>query len=221
MKQFILLILLCLPLSALAQSEWQRPLTPSERQEKAKREKAPKTTTEAPNEKDAPYIGAGVVPEVDGRVVFTLDTDVPGRTAESIYRTVYAALDSLSMAEEQIESSIVLFNETEHAIVGKYNEWLTFSSHALSLDRTRFKYTVFARCTDQHLHLTLERLSYAYEERRDTPLLVSAEDWITDAKAVNKKGTALRVAQRKFRRCTVDRVNSLFGTIRQALGQSK
>lgn len=244
MKQFLLYILLCLPVTSVAQSEWHRAMTPEERLAEAKREEAaakkaikdarraekaarrqakttgqpivePTETTEAAvNAKDAPYIGKDIVPEVDGKVVFTFDENIKGWTADSIYQKAYWYLDSLSTADEQIESSIVAYNEGEHVVAARYNEWLTFSKNILSIDRTRLKYTIIAQCSDEHLHLTIERLSYAYEERRDTPMYVTAEEWITDEKAVNKKGTALRHAPAKFRRSTVDRVNELFKGLR-------
>lgn len=271
MNKFLLLIILCFPITCMAQSEWQRPLTPAERLEKAKREEAAakkaikdakraekaarrqakkakkettqpetlptdtttyvapipsvarKTTPIAPeniNTKDAPYIGDGIVPEIEGKVIFTLNEDVREKSSSSIYSAVYSFLDSLSTAKEQIESSIVLYNENEHVVVAKFNEWLTFSNNAFSLDRTRFMYTIIARCTENHLTVTMERISYAYEENRGDGLHVKAEDWITDKYAVNKKGTRLQTASGKFRRCTIDRKNEIFAQLKKAINLS-
>lgn len=274
MRKILLYILLVMPLACAAQSTWERPLTPKERLEQAKKEqdeakkamkaakraerearknarksrqegtgtphatdtitangwstvsqpsqKKPESTSPAPavREKDAPYVGEGVVPEVDGKIVFSCDVDLPGRTAQQVYEATYAFLDSLSHEEEQIESGIVLFNRDEHAVVAKYCEWLTFSESFLSLDRTKFKYTMIANCSDGHLHLSMERLSYAYEESNPKGgLHVTAEEWISDKKAVNKKRTRLYPGPAKFRRKTVDRKNQIFNEIVSFLKQ--
>lgn len=167
--------------------------------------------------KDAKYLAEGAVPEENGKVVFSKDIVANGVSAQEIYEKVYTFLDSISKTKDQIESGIVLFNKKEHIIAAKFDEWLTFMASALSLDRSEFKYTAIAKCSDELLHISIERISYAYESGQNNSLHVTAEEWITDKMAVNKKRTKLYPVSAKFRRKTIDRVQSLFDGLSQAL----
>ena len=171
-----------------------------------------------PNSEDYKYLKPGAMPEQDGKVVFTLDLDVPALSAQQVYDRMYVALDTIANQECQIQderskSGVVLVNKKEHSIVAQYHEWMTFKKNFVVLDRTRFNYTVIAKCTDGHLHLTLERMTFLYEQGRPTEMRTSAEEWISDKEAINKKGTKLLPGSAKFRRSTIDRKDELFELI--------
>lgn len=171
-----------------------------------------------PNSEDYKYLKPGAMPEQDGKVVFTLDLDVPALSAQQVYDRMYVALDTIANQECQIQderskSGVVLVNKKEHSIVAQYHEWMTFKKNYVVLDRTRFNYTVIAKCTDGHLHLTLERMTFLYEQGRPTEMRTSAEEWISDKEAINKKGTKLLPGSAKFRRSTIDRKDELFELI--------
>lgn len=168
----------------------------------------------SPELPDYKYLVPGAVPQdKDGKVVFTLDLDLPGLTAGEVYDRTSAALDSIAAQPDNISGGIALVNKKEHSIAAQYTEWLTFKKNFISLDRTKFKYMMLAGCTDGHLHVTLERIIYSYEENRQTGMRISAEDWIADNVAINKKGTKLLAGSAKFRRATIDRKDDLFATI--------
>lgn len=217
MKQLLFLLFMMSPLLCAAQNEWELPTTGNAAKEQKKETAATdKNAGESPllaNVKDWEYIKEGAVPEVDGKVVFTSDADIPGKSAQQIYDLAYAALDSLAHSESQIQSGIALVNRKSHIIAARYQEWLEFSRAFLSLDRTKFSYTVIATCTDNHLHLTLERIAYNYEEGRQTGFKTTAEKWITDKVAVNKKRTKLVPGIAKFRKKTIDRQKEIFSYI--------
>lgn len=171
-----------------------------------------------PNSEDYKYLKPGAMPEQDGKVVFTLDLDVPALSAQQVYDRMYVALDTIANQECQIQderskSGVVMVNKKEHSIVAQYHEWMTFKKNFVVLDRTRFNYTVIAKCTDGHLHLTLERMTFLYEQGRPTEMRTSAEEWISDKEAINKKGTKLLPGSAKFRRSTIDRKDELFELI--------
>lgn len=195
---------------AEAQSEWEVPVD-NQTKTVVKQEVKKKTKhVEKVDSADLPYL-EGAVPEIDGKVVFTLDRDVPGMSADSIYNRVYAYMEMLIRQPNQHDiSRIALVNKSRHIIAARMKEDLVFSSSFLSLDRTVFNYMLIATCTDQHLHLTMDRLSYEYEMDRSTGFSETAEELITDKKAVNKKGTKLVRGVAKFRRKTIDRKNSIF-----------
>ncbi len=269
MKKLFFTIMLFLPLTALAQSEWEAVPTQNKveearkaaeeakaaakaakkaakeaaRAEKEARKQAAKAgnkTADAaqqadgkqiaatklvparhaldPNSEDYKYLKPGAMPEQNGNVVFTLDLDVPALSAQQVYDRMYVALDTIANQECQIQderskNGVVLVNKKEHSIVAQYHEWMTFKKNFVVLDRTRFNYTVIAKCTDGHLHLTLERMTFLYEQGRPTEMRTSAEEWISDKEAINKKGTKLLPGSAKFRRSTIDRKDELFELI--------
>ena len=163
------------------------------------------------------YVQPGVVPENDGKVVFTLDIDVPGKDAQQIYDKMYAMLDDLAKGENQKSSGIVLINKEKHVIAAKYSEWLVFTKNFFVLDRTEFNYTIIATCSDNHLNMTLERISYIYEENRDTGFKLPAEKVIADEYALNKKKTKLVPLYAKFRKKTIDRKDIIFKEVKDRL----
>ena len=206
MKKLIVLMMLALPMSVIAQNVWEKPK--EEKVEKAEKVKKPN--------KDEKYL-RGAVPIVDGDVQWTLDVDVPGKSAQEIYDKMFKTLTDLTKSEGQLEgSAVTLVNKQDHIVVANVREWLLFSSSLLSLDRTKFNYTLIARCSDGHLNMTMNRISYKYDEER-TNQVYKAEEWISDDAAVNKKNTKLYRGSAKFRRKTIDRKDQIFETIRNVL----
>jgi colicin import membrane protein len=137
--------------------------------------------------------------------------------AEEIYDKTYAALDTLAHSENQIQSGIAIVNRKQHIIAARYTEWLEFSRSFISVDRTKFNYTIIAKCADGKLHVTLERISYSYDEGRPSAMHTTADKWINDKNAVNKKRTKLLIGPAKFRRKTIDRKDQIFTFIKEAL----
>lgn len=220
MKKLIVAILACLPLVGMAQNNvWEIPDEQPQAQKLVKKQKVVKE-----KEQENPKYLAGAVPEVDDRVVFTLDKDVPGMSADSIYNKVYRVMQNIVNESKSNdltpESRIAAVNKSEHSIAARINEWLVFSSNFISLDRTEMTYTLVAHATDGHINMTMERINYAYETHRNNHegLRVKAEEWISDKEALNKAGTKLRKMSGKFRRKTIDRKDNIFGRVSKALG---
>ena len=80
MKKLFILSLLFLPVISMAQSQWEAPQKTESQQRKSLFEKDKSATN--------PKYLAGAVPEVDGKVTFTLDLDLPGKDAQQIYDIV-------------------------------------------------------------------------------------------------------------------------------------
>ena len=226
MKKTLIALMMCSPIVCAAQSEWEAPTTAAKEtkaQSKTTKQAANAASAATPSDaaamniKDWKYIKEGAVPEVDGKIVFARDIAIDGKDAQQIYDRTYVALDSLTNDKNQINSSIALINRKEHSIVARCQEWLEFNRSFLALDRTKFSYVVVARCTDGHLNLSLERLAYNYEEGRATELKTTAEKWIADKYAVNKKRTKLTPGSAKFRKKTIDRANEIFKQIETAV----
>lgn len=208
MKKLVTILMMAMPLAAMAQNVWEKPKEES-------LEKTAKVVTVKEN-KDEKYL-RGAVPIVNGDVCWTLDVDVPGKSAQEIYDKMFKTLTDLTKSEGQLEGSAVsLVNKQDHIIVASVREWLLFSSNFISLDRTKFYYTLVARCSDGHLNMTMDRISYKYEEERNKQVY-KAEEWISDDNAVNKKNTKLYRGSAKFRRKTIDRKDQIFETVKNVL----
>lgn len=163
------------------------------------------------------YLQKGVVPEVNGQVMWTETINIPGATANELYDKAFAYLTALTQGTNQLDGSkVALVNKGEHSIVATVREKLVFSSSFLSLDYTQFNYVLQATCRDGQATLTMNRLTYRYDVQGNVSDF-TAEQWITDKYAVNKKHTRLLPVSGKFRRATVDRKNSVVEGFAQAL----
>ena len=216
MKKTIIAIMLLCPTLSFAQNTWEVPTQKTEVRDTTKR----KALFETKKKVEDPKYLSGAVPVVDGKVTFTLDMDVKGKTAQEIYDILYGVLDNMTKEEKQFkESKIAIVNKGEHTIAARYKEWLVFRNSALSLDRTVFNYTIIAQATDGHVNVKLFRISYQYELERgiNDGIEVVAEEWITDEQGLNKKKDKLAKYSGKFRKKTIDRKDNIFETITNAL----
>ena len=203
MKKFFISLLLALPMFASAQNTWEMP----EEDETIEQEKV---------NPDAKYL-AGAVPVVDGKVVFSTTLEAPGKSADEIYNIILKYMLRMTREKNQFETSQVAIQDSvKHFIAGSYQEWLVFKNAGLSLDRTRFKYTLMAQCDDGKAEITLSRITYLYEEQRNQQHY-TAEEWITDENALRKSKQKLLPMSGKFRRKTVDRKNFLFNKLQTLL----
>ncbi len=167
---------------------------------------------------DAKYLDGAVPVDKDGRVEWTMDIDLPGKSADQIYDITYKFCDKLTSGSDQITGSrIALVNKKEHTVVAVVKEWMIFQNAFLALDRTQFDYTLIAKCSDGHLSLSMSRISYDYEKDRPTGFSVNAEEWITDKYGMNRKHTNVSKMSGKFRMKTIDRKNDLFKILSDAL----
>ncbi len=212
MKRLVMLLLSAAVCGlANAQNEW-------EEMDKTQEEKE-KVAVAAVNP-DAKYL-AGAVPVVDGRVVFSTVIEAPGKSASQIYSTMKSYMDRMTRLPNQLEhSTLAIANSSKNLLCGNYQEWLVFKNNALSLDRTRFYYTVIANCYDGRVEVKMTRIYYLYEEERD-PQSYKAEEWIDDKNALNKKKDKLLRGNAKFRRKTIDRKDYLFGKFDEILNGKK
>lgn len=204
MKKFIIAMMIALPMAATAQNTWEMP---------EEEEVAEKTVKVNP---DAKYL-AGAVPTVDGKVVFSTTVNAPGKSANEIYSILKKYMLRMTKEKNQFETSCLSIQDSvNHMLAGVYQEWLVFKSSGLSLDRTRFKYTLIAQCEDGKADITISRISYLYEEERN-PQKYTAEEWITDENALRKSKQKLLPISGKFRRKTVDRKDYLFNKMQSLL----
>lgn len=194
-----------------SKQSWTQPVAPapSASSAKAKKEEKGKDMSK--------YTAEGAVPEVNGKVEWTTQISAPGLSAAQIYERLLAAQTQLTQGEDEIKGSqVALVNEQNHSIVTTVREWLTFSSSFLSLDRADCSYVLETQCYDGGATVKMSRIKYAYTTQSSTEYY-TAEEWITDEMAVNKKHTRLYRISGKFRRATIDRKDAVFNYLAESV----
>lgn len=168
------------------------------------------------NEKDDSQYLIGAVPEVDGKVIFSKEFSIPGMSQEEIYNRVLKWMDARLKKNENI-SRVVFSDKDKGQIVGTGDEWIVFSSSALSLDRTKILYQLTATCLPEKCVLEVEKIRFNYREGKEK---YTAEEWIVDKYALNKAQDKLVRGLAKWRRKTVDFADDLAQGVAEALSAS-
>lgn len=192
MKKLLFILLACLPLLGMAKDK--------------------------KDNSDPKYL-AGAITLEDGKVTFTHDIKAPSLSKEQLYQQMLDWANERFKPEDKLQSRVVYTNEQEGDIAASAEEYIVFSSSALSLDRTRIYYQYLIHVDNGICHMTMTRIRYWYDENRDGGQKYTAEEWITDDMALNKKKTKLAPICGKFRRETIDLKDQLFQSATDALGQ--
>ena len=205
MKKILITLLMALPLVAAAQDNtWERI----------------ETSIDDKANPDAKYLVIGAVPEVDGKVCWQTVINAPGKTAQQIYDVLLAQLNKMVKEENQLmeRSKVAIQNQTNCQLGATFHEWLVFKNTALNLDQTVLNFQLLINCSDGKADVQMTRISYDYELERD-PTHYTAEEWISDKYAVNKKRTKLYKLSGKFRRKTIDRKDYIFNKFTALLNE--
>ncbi|NYI49932.1 DUF4468 domain-containing protein [Macellibacteroides fermentans] len=156
-------------------------------------------------QKEEHYL-AGAVPEVDGKVVFSKTIKAPSLSQEQLYEAMLSWAGDYYNGEK---NRVVYQKPEEGAIACLGNEYIVFSSSALSLDRTTINYLMRIVCVDQRCDLEISGIRYEYNvSYQKQPEKYVAEEWITDKIAL-RNNKLLRVPG-KFRKGTIDLIDKLF-----------
>ena len=198
-------MLMAMPLLATAQDNtWERIET---------------ATAESTNP-DAKYLAENAVPMVDGKVCWKTTINAPGKSAQQVYDILQTQLNKMVKEENQLfeRSKVAIQDQAKHQLGATFHEWLVFKNTALSLDRTVLNFQLIVDCSDGKADVQITRVSYDYELERD-PTHYTAEEWISDKYAVNKKRTKLLKLSAKFRRKTIDRKDFIFNKFTALLNE--
>lgn len=191
---------------------WVVPTTTEEVEEK----KVEKTAEGVVLKEDPKYLAGAIQLNAEGKVEFVLDTQASGKSADEIYNIVFQYMSKLIKNEQNINSRIALVNrnnKNEQIIACIMDEWFVFNQSFISLDRSETKYQLVATISDNHLHLSMTRIVFNYEEGRSTGFKEPAENVITDKYALTKKKNDLAKIYGKFRRGTIDRKDQIFNDL--------
>lgn len=191
---------------------WIVPTVTEEIEEK----KVEKTAEGVVLKEDPKYLAGAIQLNAEGKVEFVLDTQANGKSADEIYNIVFQYMSKLIKNEQNINSRIPLVNrnnKNEQIIACIMDEWFVFNQSFISLDRSETKYQLVATISDNHLHLSMTRIVFNYEEGRSTGFKEPAENVITDKYALTKKKNDLAKIYGKFRRGTIDRKDQIFNDL--------
>lgn len=191
---------------------WVVPTVTEEVEEK----KVEKTAEGVVLKEDPKYLAGAIQLNAEGKVEFVLDTQASGKSADEIYNIVFQYMSKLIKNEQNINSRIALVNrnnKNEQIIACIMDEWFVFNQSFISLDRSETKYQLVATISDNHLHLSMTRIVFNYEEGRSTGFKEPAENVITDKYALTKKKNDLAKIYGKFRRGTIDRKDQIFNDL--------
>ena len=204
MKKILIALLTVMPLLASAQDNtWER----IEVEEKSK------------DNPDAKYLVPNAVPEVDGMVKWQTTLTAEGKTADQIYDILLKQLTKMVSEPNQIANSAVILQDREkHELGAVFHEWLVFKDNVFNLDRTHFNFQLHVSITDGKADVSLDHITYDYDLERK-PQHYTAEEWITDKYAVNKKHTKLYPISSKFRRKTIDRKDFIFNKFNSLINE--
>lgn len=184
--------------------------------EEVEEKKVEKTAEGVVLKEDPKYLAGAIQLNAEGKVEFVLDTQASGKSADEIYNIVFQYMSKLIKNEQNINSRIALVNrnnKNEQIIACIMDEWFVFNQSFISLDRTETKYQLVATISDNHLHLSMTRIVFNYEEGRSTGFKEPAENVITDKYALTKKKNDLAKIYGKFRRGTIDRKDQIFNNL--------
>ncbi len=171
---------------------------------------------------DSKYL-AGAVPEEDGMIVFKKTFRVPDKTEQQIHDVLYSWADALVNKSIPAPGNYArVMEDSSDSIVARVCEWMVFKKKALYLDRARFRYQMTISIEGDKVTIAAYSLYYYYGEdpnNEENNQLIKAEEWISDAEALNKAGTKLYPKSGKFRRLTVDYMADLFESAMDAFEQ--
>ena len=171
---------------------------------------------QAQEDKDARYL-AGAVPEVDGKVIFSRQYRIPGMSQDEIHARLLRWMTQ-RLKDNGNDSRVLYSNPERGQLVGTGDEWIVFTSNALSLDRTRILYQLTAITRPEQCDFRIEKIRFVYREGEER---YTAEEWITDKYALNKSKTKLIRGLAKWRRKTVDFMDQYFQQVAEALSAAE
>ena len=160
----------------------------------------------------------GAITFKDEKITFTTEMNVPAMTQEQVYETLLSWSTQRFQPKGNMNARILFQDPVEGSIAIGGEEYIVFSSSALSLDRSRIYYQLKLFCENGKCNIDMTRIRYWYDEARNGGQRYDAENWITDEWALNKSKTKLSPICGKFRKKTIDLKDELFKEIQSALG---
>ena len=176
------------------------------------------------------YYLKGAVPERGGKVVFSREFEVPGRSRQDLFYAV-GRWAELRYAPNTVRgewyeptyyhnfefANVQIADVDEGNLLCQGDEEMVFTNKVLNRDAARLQYVLQFHVSDGKVSAEISQIVYTYT-LVEMPERIPAETWITDSEAINKKGRLLKASAR-FRVKTVDLKDELFKEIEEALNK--
>lgn len=154
------------------------------------------------------YLAKDAVVLRDGFVVFSQKTPLAGSWSMQQIGDVAQAWMEKYLGKYDPAKNRIISNEPGK-IVAVGDMMIEFSRNAFSLDRAQMSYVLTLEYSEKESSLSVERIKYIYDDGVSVEK-ITAEEYITDEQAVNKKRTKLLPISGKFRKKTIDVVDEIF-----------
>lgn len=164
---------------------------------------------------DRPEYQVGAVPVVNGKVVFEESFAAKGNSKEITEKAQQWIKKRFSNPE--IIKHNIYDQKKPGTLIVKSEEYITFKKKTFVLDRTRITYFLDIEPKDNACTMRMYRITYWYDEEYKGGEHFTAESYITDDEAFNKKKTKLLKKPGKFRVKTIDLKNKLVEELKNAL----
>lgn len=171
---------------------------------------------------DSKYLAGAVPVNEQGIVYFNRDYTCPGKSKAEIFEALKAYVENNIIKNENAlpQTKLVEANAEDGLIAARVEETLYFKRKAWVTHSTRFYYELIYNVKDGGFNVEMRKLHYLYDEFQTPnhePQSMSAEEWITDENALNKKGQLIK-RTRFFRIFTIDRKDEIFRESGKAAG---
>lgn len=171
---------------------------------------------------ESKYLAGAVPVNAQGIVYFSHDYECPGKTKAEVYDLLKAYVEQNIVKGENAlpQCKLVEANAADGLLAARVEETLYFKKKAWVTHSTRFFYELIYNVKDGGFSVEMRKLHYLYDEFQTPngePQAMTAEDWITDSEALNKKGTLIK-RTRNFRIGTIDRKDEIFRESAKAAG---
>ena len=161
------------------------------------------------------YLAQDAVVMKDGKVVFSDAVKLVQGCSYQQARTIAMEWLGKYLAQGNKGRNRVVTDEGEKVVAVAQKE-LVFQKSAFVYDKADMEYVLTLHIKDGECALDMERIKYNYNDGTGNETIL-AEDYITYAEAVNKKGTKLLPITGKFRRKTIDAAQEAFASFREGM----
>lgn len=170
---------------------------------------------------DTTRYGAGAIPEIDGKVVFSKEFDTPKLTQDQIFDIMLKWANEYFAKEKDKKTNKVVFSDKAAGDIAAIGErYLVFANKSFALDHALTKYKIIIECRGSKCTVKMINIKYTYEVNyQREPMQYTAEEWITDESVLTRNGGLNRV-NRKFRIATIDYADDIFKSAGEYLEKS-
>lgn len=167
----------------------------------------------AAQDANSPKYGLGTVPVDDnGTVTFSETFAIPqGMTQDDCYNLLLNWAKGRFAKPYSYSGRILNEDNQTHRFIFHVEEMIVFKRNAVVADESRITYNFSVVVNNSNITVKMTDIKYRYEENREGGgQAFTAEEWITDDEAFNKKKTKFLKRTGKFRIKTIDLKDALF-----------